>query len=331
MTAPSEAPPSLPAPEGPVLAVGRAPGKLILVGEHAVVHGAPAVAMPFHAVQAEARIQRVQGALQLHAGSYGAHHFRGPRDLPEALKGLGACIVAGLAALHLPNECLAFSIGGSVPIGAGLGSSAATACALARALEGLAHHHWPPKQLQGLIEVAERHAHGKPSGVDGAAVAALGPFRFESGGQAQALAVKAGPWLVVADSGTPRDTKAAVAAVAAKRATDEVAFQAALRVLGQQADAVVRGLEAGDAPALGEAFEAAATVLRGWGLEAEAPARLMQAMRQAGAHGAKPTGAGCGGCVVAVVGSETEALALQAAAEAAGAKAVWCQSLGEMA
>lgn len=312
------------------MALGQAPGKLILIGEHAVVHGAPAVALPFTAVQAEAQVHRCSGALQLHAGPYGAHHFRGPRDLPEALKGLGASILAGLDALHLPNECLAFTLGGSVPIGAGLGSSAATACALARALEALGHHRFAPEQLQGLIEVAERHAHGKPSGVDGAAVAAAGPFRFEAG-RIEALRVQAGPWLVVVDSGTPRDTKAAVAQVAARRAADEGAFQADLARLAAGAEAVVGALAAGDAAALGAAFEGAAEVLRTWGLEAEAPARLMQALRGAGALGAKPTGAGCGGCVVAVAADEAGAQAAREAALAAGARAVWLQGLKEAA
>lgn len=319
------------APEGPALAQGEAPGKLLLMGEHAVVHGGLAVALPFTPVAARVSIHRGPGALELHTEAFGAHHFRGPHDLPPPLKGLGASILAALDALHLPNERLAFVLGGTVPMGAGLGSSAATACALVRGLGALAQRTWSDAQLQGFIEVAERHAHGRPSGVDGAAVAAQGPLRFRLGEGALALRVRPGPWLVVGHTGLARDTKAAVALVGARQASDPERFQAELGRVEAAAEATVAAMAAGDAQALGEAFGHGRATLGAWGLEHPAATRLIEALLGQGATGAKPTGAGCGGCVVGVARSEAEARMLEASLQAAGATQAWRLALKEEA
>jgi len=149
--------------------------------------------------------------------------------------------------------------------------------------------------------------HGKASGVDVALAIAggIGVFRRATGLRSFAtppLRVLVGP------SGSPRSTSAMVDRVA--EATRAVGDDARLRELGGLTDTGTTALLAKDHAALGTAMNRAHEVLAGLGVSTEQLDSLCEAARVSGAYGAKLTGAGGGGAVIAIAPRDKEAAVL---------------------
>src|SRR5699024_7815498 len=101
------------------IATGVAHSKLILVGEHAVVHGQPAIAIPFPLIGVESVVERVIGNVYLDSSLY-----QGPIDsAPKSLTGIVNTIKHTLELLRIPYRDLLIRIKSSIPPGKGLGSS----------------------------------------------------------------------------------------------------------------------------------------------------------------------------------------------------------------
>jgi mevalonate kinase len=277
-------------------------GKVILVGEHAVVHGHAALAAGLsRGVAAEARPGR--GRLAVPAWSL------------EAEAGDGSPVGRALAALldRMEARELDFVADARIPARAGVGSSAALAVALARAAAvstgKTGGPHGGSTLIEAAVAAAEAVFHGTPSGIDAAAAmtGAVGCFRRADGWRA--ISVARPLTLCVGLSGRPRDTAAQVAAVARLRerlrATDQV-----LAALGTLADDAAVALERGDAEALGPMLDLAHGLLAALGLSSPELEALVAAARAAGARGAKLTGAGGGGAAIALApGREEDVLA----------------------
>lgn len=260
---------------------GRAVAKAILVGEHFVVHGVPALAVPVPGVELEAE-------LRLEAGPPPGGH-------------LGRCLQ--LLAEHWGGpgpEALTVRIRSGIPVGAGLGSSAALSVALARAYAGLAGRPEDPAEIRRLSLACERLAHGNPSGIDTEVALTARPIRFERGRPPREAAVSPDVGLVVIDTGTSAPTAPLVAAVARRREADPEGFAAQ----AEQARGVVEAAEAalaeGRVDDLGAALDAAHRLLAALGVSSPVLDRAVEAAREAGAAGAKLTGSGGGGAVLAV-------------------------------
>ncbi len=264
--------------------VGQAPGKLILCGEHAVVdgHSAIAAAIPrFTTVTLRPR--------------------PGPSTLAEAPHRLVTDDPRLLPALLtvLPAEGLEIGITSELPIGCGLGSSAALAIASLRALAAMEGRTMGFDELHARGFAVERAFHGTPSGVDHA-VSALGGvvrYRRERGGDGatiariEALKLEVPLSLVLVNTGTPsRTTAEMVAGVRARGCAKELA------AIGVIVEGVARHLGGdGDVTAIGRLLDANHTLLQAIGVSTPALDRACAVMRSAGALGAKLAGAGGGG------------------------------------
>src|SRR5690625_5321532 len=136
--------------------------KLILVGEHAVVHGQPAIAIPFPLVGVESIVEYVPGTVKLDSTFY-----HGPIDsAPSSLEGIVSCIKETLAYLALPCKDLMIQIKSSIPPGKGLGSSASVAIAVVKSLFNYAEQTYTEEELLQLANVDEVFSHGAPRGID---------------------------------------------------------------------------------------------------------------------------------------------------------------------
>ena len=280
-------------------------GKIILLGEHAVVYGYPALAAALDRGVTVAPVPTpAGGSLRLVLRAWDLLVAAG-EDHP-----VGRSLAAIADALGAGRPALSLIADAQLPPGAGLGSSAALAVAVARAL---LTHLGRPLDLPTLTRAAgasEALVHGRPSGVDVALAIAggVGVFRRSTG-----LAPLAGVRplrVLVGPSGAPRSTAAMIERVA--EVTGGSADDARLRELGSLTDAGTAALLAGDLPALGAAMNRAHTVLGGLGVSTPLLDDLCAAARTAGAHGAKLTGAGGGGAIIAVAARDTEAAILAA-------------------
>jgi mevalonate kinase len=269
----------------------KAYGKIILLGEHAVVHGHPALAgaidrgVSITATPAD-RLRLVMPDWDLDVDGDGDDAIaRALRAVAAAAGHAGGARLDGVADL---------------PPASGLGSSAAVSVAVARALAPAA----TVEQVIAAAMAGERCFHGNPSGIDVELAARGGLGLYRRGLGLAPLDAPPVP-VVVAVSGEARSTAAMVARVADALATDRAATAAKLDRLGAAARAGV----AGDLTRLGGLFDEAQEILAGLGLSTPTLDVLIDDARRAGAAGAKLTGAGGGGAVVAVApGREDEVL-----------------------
>lgn len=294
-------------------AQGAACGKVILVGEHAVVHGCPALAAPLRAVNATVRVLPVAGPLQIETDQAGVD-----------TQGLAQVAHATLARCGREAGGLTLRIQSNIPPQAGLGSSAATAIAVVRAVAAACDIALPPDALVELADIGEQAAHGRASGVDVAACLAEGAVRFVRGEPSVPVPLKSPVWLIVGDSGTPRNTRNAVAAVSGQ--PDPLRTRA-FDVIAEATSQLELALREGNLDSAGAALNLAHTALSSLGVSTPALNALCQAATHAGALGAKLTGAGCGGCVVALSADEAGAQRVQTALRKAGAVTTFAERL----
>ena len=313
-------PGSGPAPEG----TGTAHAKAILFGEHAVVYGAPAIALPLDRLEAHADVWTDANGTSIEsslltsdAGSASTH-----------IEPLIAAVRASAAHIGAPEESIRLRIRSSIPHGLGLGSSAAVATAIARAVAAAAGLGLDREQSYAIAQAAERVAHGNPSGIDARAVASAAPIRFQDG---TATEVRIGQPLafVIADSGLSGSTAEAVAGVRALRAERPSAVDAIIARLTEITDAAPAALDAGDRAAIGADMLEAHRLLADLGVSTPELDRLVAAATAAGAVGAKLTGGGLGGCVLALADSPEQAERIADELGAAGAYRTWTTTVAQ--
>jgi mevalonate kinase len=290
-------------------------GKIILLGEHAVVYGYPAVAVPVSGLRAYAELLPHSAGFLIDAPDIGLSAELS--DLPPNHP-LGRCI--RLAAKHLgfalPSARL--RIESDIPVASGLGSGAAVSTAIVRVLASAAARSLPPAEVSGLVLEVENLLHGTPSGVDNTVIAYEQPVFFIRG--EPPVPVRPGMELemIIADSGLRSETRKAVDGVRQRWQQDPGRYDSLFRQMGTLTESGCCALQAGDLPALGRAMNSCHDLLVQIDVSLPVLDRLVEAARAAGSPGAKLSGAGLGGNVVALVQNATRE-AVRTALRKAGA------------
>jgi mevalonate kinase len=293
---PDPAPPSAPAAARSVLARAFGHGKVILLGEHAVVYDQPALAA---GLSRGVRAAVVDGTGRLTAPGWKLE--AGAGDGTPA----GQALAAILARLEVDDVDV--RVEGDLPARAGLGSSAALAVSVARAVAS-ARGRGPALALAAAAD-AEIVFHGTPSGIDLAAAATGEVGRFQRGLGWRTVDVHQSMVICVGLSDRPRDTRAQVERVRLLRDRTP-AVAAVIATMGSLVDAGAEALRRGDVDELGRLFDIAHGLLAALRVSSAELDALVHTARAAGAVGAKLTGAGGGGAVIALApGREREVLA----------------------
>jgi mevalonate kinase len=271
-------------------AVGFGHGKLILLGEHAVVFGQPALAA---GIPRGVRAVASPGAGRVHVPAWGI----------DARAGDGTPVGTAAARLldRLGARALDFEVEATIPSRAGLGSSAAMAVALARAASPGAG----TGDLLSAVAESESVFHGTPSGIDAAAALHGGVGAFRTGEGWRSVPIQRRIKVCVGLSGKPRDTRAQVEAVGRLCARTPAARRI-VELLGEVTEAGIAAVGGGDIDTLGRLFDMAHGLLAGLRVSCPELDALVHAARASGAIGAKLTGAGGGGAVIAIAPSHTK-------------------------
>jgi len=272
--------------------MATASGKVILLGEHAVVYGCPALVAGIEN-GAEASVTRATA----NSITVGAHTETTDQGM------LGAALAALLAALEAPR--LRAHVQLHVPAGCGLGASAATGVAVARATLELLDpaDTESPTRRHAILRAAqawEKVFHGNPSGIDAAAATLGGCFAFNRTGGPRAIAVARPLQLAVAIADAPASTKAMVDKVAVLRAAGTQRIDGVFARIAQLVNAAMLAIEEGSATHLGELMSQNHACLQGLDVSTPALDNACDWALGAGALGAKLTGSGGGGCVIAL-------------------------------
>ena len=317
----------------PVLRTGHgaAHAKSILLGEHAVVYGAPAIAIPIHELETIATVTAATGR-----GTLDSDLYTGPLDAaPERLRPVLTALLAASARIRgaEPDDrgtpidprlipAVDLQIRSTIPHERGLGSSAAVAAAIARAVHDAAERPLDSDALFSLIQTSERAAHGNPSGIDARTVTSPVPIRFDRG-EAVPITLGAPLILTVADSGSSGSTTQAVGGVRARREQAPRETDALLNRLAQIAEGAIADLESGAVESVGARMREAHGILHRVGVSSDRLDAIVDAAHRAESPGAKLTGGGLGGCVIAVARDTAHADALGHAMRRAGAQHTW--------
>jgi mevalonate kinase len=276
---------------------GSAWGKVILLGEHAVVYGVPALAVGIDRGAVASAVKIDDGPCRLRVVGMEVDIVENDpdHDLARAFHGL---LEAERA--HPSNDQprgLLVTARADLPPGGGLGCSAALGVAIARAVAGEASE----ERIRDLAMAWERIFHGSPSGVDAAVAARGGCMLFERGRGVESVRLKGALTLCVGSTGHASSTKTMVEAVARLRQRRPEVVAKAFEGIGSLVQNARLAVEAGDRVGLGRLMDLNQMILSGLFVSTEEIERLCALARGAGALGAKLTGAGGGGSVVALV------------------------------
>lgn len=308
-----------------MLAVGRSTGKIILMGEHAVVYGQPAIAMPFSAVEITATVTQQGDALSVTCDFYqGLVH-----QMPKIWESLKHAIRFSLYRIGAPTDpAIHIEIVSTIPAERGMGSSAAVAVAVARSLFAYYQKDLSDSELWDIVQSSEKIAHGNPSGIDAVTTSGKSPIYFTKGQPIEPISLQLHAYLVVADTGVTGNTLEAIQDVAALLETKPEVRQL-VEELGNLTRQAKDDLAHDRAELLGQKMSQAHTYLKELGVSDPSLDKLVSLAQAEGALGAKLTGGGRGGCMIALVKTEKEARDLTDKLEEAGASQTWTQYLGE--
>ena len=273
-------------------------GKVILLGEHAVVYDQPALAAGLSRGLAAAATSG-GGRLAVPAWELDVNARDGSSPVARAY----AAILTALGAADLD-----VTVKAELPARAGLGSSAAFAISIARAVARAVGRASEGAAVLAAAAEAEKIFHGTPSGIDLAAAASGDVGRFERATGWRPIPVLQPMTVCVGLSGRPRDTHAQVAAVRRLRERTP-GVRSVIETMGALVPEGERALGRGDVDELGRLFDVAHGLLAALRVSTAELEALVHAARDAGAVGAKLTGAGGGGAVIALApGHERDVL-----------------------
>lgn len=353
----------------PRFGVGKTCAKVILFGEHSVVYGYPAVALPLRNLCMRATVSNEctfnfeldkSFELKSKTTSLNSHSSLNSSNLHSSLNSSNSLSVETSIETNIDDNIVFSALGftgllrnitprfssirtaihcaldfagwdgerlyvlteSDFPPERGLGSSAASAGAIIRAILDYYGIEANQSQLFSLTQQAERVAHGRPSGLDAVATSSLLPVKY-CNGSFDYMNINMRAWIVLADSGLKGMTRVTVEDLRKKRDENPTFVNSLLQELGDIALSAEDDLLNGSSENVGIKMIRAHRILDKLGISTPLLNDLVDAAYSNGALGAKLTGGGGGGCVIAIADSEDCAYKVSDAFKSAGAKKTW--------
>lgn len=305
-------------------AVGTAHGKIILIGEHSVVYDEPAIALPFLATPVEVTVEAKLGDSYLDSSYYqGA-----VKDVPESLTNIKKVIEAVCTDLNQSIDALSLTISSLIPPERGMGSSAAVASALVRALFAYFKEPLDYETLLFYVDISEKIAHGNPSGLDARVTSSHSPLYYKKDTIFDSFPLRLSGYLIAADTGMKGQTKQAVQDVAQQMKHSYKKTKHAIEALGRLTEHARVSIEENNSEQLGQLMTSAHTHLKSLNVSNQTLDHLVETALEYKALGAKLTGGGRGGCMIALAKTAKQAKVIAHKLMEHGAVETWIHALG---
>lgn len=302
--------------------IGVSHAKVILLGEHAVVYGQPAIALPLTDLAMTVKIEsREAGQVVL------SKAYQGPLvAMAEVYEGIRQLINRLLKHFRADEMPFTMTITSNIPQERGMGSSAATAIAIVRAFFNFFDEPLPKQDLQLWASIEESITHGLPSGLDTATAAHDEAVWFIKGQQPEKIDMSLDGTLILADTGIQGQTGLAISVVRENLTNDPETGQHHIDQIGEIAKSTRTAIAENNLVKIGNYMNEAQSHLSALGISHPKLDELINAARHAGALGAKLTGGGVGGTMIALTTNGEQTTRVIKALEDAGAQEVWTQN-----
>ena len=280
-----------------------APGKIILFGEHAVVYGQPALAVPVTQVRADVEIAAsARPGIWIEAPDV---QLSSSLEALDPSHPIAATIENTLSALGANQPSgIQIQIHSTIPVASGLGSGAAVSVAVIRALAGYLKRALTDEQVSAIAFETEKLHHGTPSGIDNSVVTYARPVTFARGAGVETLYVGRPFTIVIGDTGISASTRESVGDVRRLWEGDRSHYETLFAAIGSIVRTARQLIEVGTPRGLGPLMDENHALLQEMTVSSPELDRLVGAARSAGAWGAKMSGGGRGGNMIALVGED---------------------------
>lgn len=286
--------------------MGVSHSKIILIGEHSVVYGYPAIAIPLKNITVKCRIEKSKNEFMYNE-----------KDT------LSTAVYTALKYLKKPKEKIKYIIDSEIPTKRGMGSSAAVSIAAIRAIFEYFNEKLEDKLLEELVNEAEIVAHSKPSGLDAKTCLSDKAVKFERNIGFSNIDLDLNAYLIIADTGIYGNTKEAVQKVA------DLGEKAKpmLENLGKLALEIEKYINQKNIIEIGKRLSLAHEELKKLGVSIEKSDMLVEEALKNEAVGAKMSGGGLGGCIIALVQDYENAEVIAEKLKEKGAVNIWIEKI----
>lgn len=295
-----------------------APGKAILFGEHAVVYDQPAVAIPLSELRTAVTVQDKPGtetpSIYINAKDIHESYWLYERDNKDPLA-YAARLALDAMDVHLEHS-LELIIESDIPVASGLGSGAATSVAIIRALAYRFNAALENEQVSEIAFKVEQLHHGTPSGIDNTVIAFETPLYYVRKQVHRPISLGNPLYMVLGHCGVSSHTATVVNALRERMLANPEPHRALFKQIGTLVEQGFLALKSGDVELIGTLMDTNHGYLQELGVSIDPLDKLVAAARSAGALGAKLSGAGAGGFMIAAVSETTTEVVAEALRDA---------------
>lgn len=311
-------------PLGKNIGKGYAHSKIILMGEHSVVYNYPAIALPYGAIQVNCIVR----PNFFPKTTIDCKYYQGMLDeAPDHLANIQKAYYLTLQTLQVDPQPVHIEIHSQIPEERGMGSSAAVVVSLIRSLSDFYQKSLSQYQLHLITNEAEVIAHQSTSGIDTLVASSDDPIIYRKSHAAKTFKIDLDAYLIVADSGQVGRTRLAVSHVKEVKNKKPHYVDQVMSTIGRFVNQAYDAIQGKNIIELGRLMTYNHYYLNQLGVSSQDLDRIVNSAWLAGALGAKLTGGGLGGCVIALADNKDQAQLIAQAMLDAGAQKTWELSL----
>ena len=292
--------------------IGKSHSKIILIGEHSVVYGYPAIAIPLKKIGIECIVEEAKSS-----------YFHNRTDT------LSVALFTALKYLKKENAKIKYKVTSQIPPKRGMGSSAAVSIAAIRAVFDYFEENLDDELLEKLVHMAEIVAHSTPSGLDAKTCLSNKAIKFIKNKGFSYIDLNLDAYLVIADTGIYGNTGDAIQKVKNLGSNADSSLNKLGELTDEMAKILTENIESKEEKVhkIGKIMTKANIELRNLNITIEKTDLFVKTAIENGASGAKISGGGLGGCVIALAKNLEIVEKIKDELLKCGAKNIWVEKI----